>query len=377
MGTGSFKGWLFGYNTLSGFGEEFVSFGNSLNDFYVSISGIDTTVFGRISAAINILTTIDVVNLDPVLTNLQSLMDTIYIIGNANPENISTVAEALTAFTSVGLEEMAETFKDTELVSDAIDTMIINISSSLSDKQKDLETEASGLVKAFIDKIKKELDGQDKVFNSTIDSMLSQIKAYQSGFGVAGALLVAGFKNGITANTWRAAAAAKAMAKAAEDAANKELEINSPSKKFYATGSGTVEGMVMAMYDGIKTVYSAGTKLAEAAHKGTSEAIKKVADFVSFGMDTQPTIRPVLDLTDVASGFSQLNTMFGHRQAVGISAKMNEITAAKFNSDGTVVGTGPSYNFVQNNYSPKPLNAGEIYRQTRNQFARVKGRIGS
>jgi len=34
---------------------------------------------------------------------------------------------------------------------------------------------------------------------------------------------------------------------------------------------------------------------------------------------------------------------------------------------------GNSYNFVQNNYSPKALSRIDIYRQTKSQFAELKG----
>ena len=373
LGEGSFNGWLFGYKTLEGFGQNLVAFGTSLTDFYSQISSVDTTVFGRISAAINILNTIDYAGIDPVATSMQDILDVVFALGNADPENIKGVSEALKEFTSIGLTEMAAIFEDPEEISPAIDTFSTNVGDLLSDKESDFEDAAKELVKALVDKMASELRNSKTSLNPALDSMIQAIRGYRYRFYQAGGYLVEGFVGGIDSNRWKAEAAAKVLAKATEDAAKAELEQNSPSKKFYNIGSGTVEGMVNAMYDGIRAVYQSGTKLAEAAHKGTSEAIKKVADFVSYGMDAQPTIRPVLDLTDVAAGFGQLNTMFGHKQAISIGARMNNVNNSGSETNPTVNGIGANYNFVQNNYSPKALNAAEIYRLTKNQFSQVKG----
>jgi hypothetical protein len=37
--------------------------------------------------------------------------------------------------------------------------------------------------------------------------------------------------------------------------------------------------------------------------------------------------------------------------------------------------SGNTYQFTQNNYSPKALSRAEIYRQTKNQFAAMKGAL--
>ena len=190
-------------------------------------------------------------------------------------------------------------------------------------------------------------------------------------------MLVSGFANGIKNNTWKANDAARALARSAYEAAKKESEINSPSKKFYEIGSGDTEGFVNALRDGRTSVYKAGAELADSAYKGTSEAIKRLASYVDTEIDSQPTIRPVLDLTDVTNGFGQLNTMLSRKQAVGISASMDRIGSVEVNENGSAPAFGNSYNFVQNNYSPKALSTSEIYRQTKNQFSLVKGRVNS
>ena len=42
------------------------------------------------------------------------------------------------------------------------------------------------------------------------------------------------------------------------------------------------------------------------------------------------------------------------------------------NGDPNATPTGASFNFTQNNYSPKALSRVEIYRQTKNQFSAME-----
>ena len=91
-------------------------------------------------------------------------------------------------------------------------------------------------------------------------------------------------------------------------------------------------------------------------------------------MDTQPTIRPVLDLSNVKDGTTQLNTMFARSQALSVSTGLNRQTSE--NQNGNSNNNQPVYQFTQNNYSPKALSRIEIYRQTKNQFTAMKGVLG-
>jgi hypothetical protein len=47
------------------------------------------------------------------------------------------------------------------------------------------------------------------------------------------------------------------------------------------------------------------------------------------------------------------------------------------NGDSKSSNTGNSYNFTQNNYSPKALSRVEIYRQTKNQFSAIERMVES
>jgi hypothetical protein len=96
-----------------------------------------------------------------------------------------------------------------------------------------------------------------------------------------------------------------------------------------------------------------------------------------------PTITPVLDLTNIKRDSKEIGRLFGG-QKVNLSSGAREkaklfnrplvpITTSKENTPA--VGTTISY--TQNNYSPKALSRIEIYRQTRNQISTLKGLVTS
>ncbi len=104
-----------------------------------------------------------------------------------------------------------------------------------------------------------------------------------------------------------------------------------------------------------------------------------LSDMVTSSIDTNPTIRPVLDLSNIASGSQKLNGLFG--QGINVSATANRIPSVNVGSNGSKInqnGSGaPTVAFTQNNYSPKALSRIEIYRQTRNQINQIKGLVAT
>ena len=100
-----------------------------------------------------------------------------------------------------------------------------------------------------------------------------------------------------------------------------------------------------------------------------SNAISKVKDFIENGIDAQPTIRPVIDLSNVEAGTSRLSAILSRTQALTISSRMNEGRYVDIQNGADPVKSGSTFTFTQNNYSPKSLSRVELYRQTNNQFS--------
>ena len=138
--------------------------------------------------------------------------------------------------------------------------------------------------------------------------------------------MVEGFTDGISEDTYKAEAKAKAMAKAAADAAKKELDEHSPSKVFYGIGDFAGKGFVNALNDYGSKSYNAGTGMAKSARAGLSDAISRISDVVNNDIDTQPTIRPVLDLSDITANSSKITSLFDMSPSVGVMTNIGAIS---------------------------------------------------
>lgn len=212
-------------------------------------------------------------------------------------------------------------------------------------------------------------------FTTTLSGSITAIKDYYSQFKSAGSYLVDGFCDGISENTWKAEAKARAMAAAAAEAAEDELDEHSPSKRFYGIGNFAGVGFINALIDNVSKAGKAGREIARSSIDGLNDIISRIADYVDADMDVQPTIRPVLDLSAVEAGTGRLNTLFSRNQALSVSTGMNDRVSEMEVQNGESSPTGNTYQFTQNNYSPKALSRIDIYRQTKNQFSAMKGLV--
>lgn len=160
---------------------------------------------------------------------------------------------------------------------------------------------------------------------SLVVSAAVSLNTVYDDFYNSGAYLAKGFANGITANTFMAKAAATAMAQAALNAAREILKVESPSKEAATVGDYFGQGFVNAIVDYSKTAYDSSAEMANSAKKGLSDAIDKIRSVLESDVDTQPVIRPVVDFSDVESGVTRLNTMFGDNPLVGVKANVAAI----------------------------------------------------
>jgi hypothetical protein len=101
-------------------------------------------------------------------------------------------------------------------------------------------------------------------------------------------------------------------------------------------------------------------------------AMHSLAEALSISSDFNPTITPVLDLTQVARDAKLLKNLYpdlSTSTASNISAAELEASAIsqEFGAEA-----GVNVQFVQNNNSPKALSTNDIYRQTKNQIAIAK-----
>ena len=252
----------------------------------------------------------------------------------------------------------------------------VNILSScltaIANKYPEFQNAGMQCMIKFIAGIKEKAEEVKTAFTGNLNASVTAIRDYHDQFKQAGAYLVEGFADGISENTYRAEAKARAMARAAAEAAEDELDEHSPSRVGYHIGDFFGLGFVNAIGTYAVKAYNASADMAKSAKTGLGNAIAKVKDMIDNGVDTQPMIRPILDLSDIEEKSHRLNTLFSRSQALTVSTGIAASRERNLQNEDTNPNAGNSYKFVQNNYSPKALSRTEIYRQTKNQFSAME-----
>ena len=320
-----------GKEDLDDFGSKLVSFGESLAEYSEKVSGINQASFSS------------------SITNFQRLANMVISLDGVSFSGVKDMAKALNDLGKTNVEEFISAFSSAgDKMAEAGKKIITNLSTGISNAKTSIITSAKAVVATIINAVISQLDsfntlgirivarlavgftnGKDvaiSAFASIISSAKSNVYEYYSDFVSAGAYVVSGFASGITENTYAAEAAAAAMASAALEAAKDALRENSPSKAFYDIGDYGGEGFVNAFTDYEGKSYKAGFNMAKSSLSGVSKAITRINDIVNSNIDTQPTIRPVLDLSDVSSGIGMIDNMLGLNPSVGMMAKIGTIS---------------------------------------------------
>lgn len=301
---------VFGTDGIDDFGKNMVSFGKSIKKFSDAIADVGTGMIDKTVSAVRSL--IGVIN-SMAGIDASGVTEFTTAVNKLGKTNFDAVAKAATTSTAKLIN-----------VGKNIFTAILDGAETTRPK---FTTVTNTLIVTMLDAVKSKVIQIKVAFTSMMSTVLTTLSNYRTNFYNAGAYLVSGFTSGISANRYKAAAQAKAMAAAAAEAARRELDEHSPSKVGYEIGDFFGIAFVNAIADNVKRAYTASADLANSAKTGLKNAFDKVGRIISGEVDINPTIRPVLDLTDVRSGANALGNMLGLTPSVGVLANVGAVSA--------------------------------------------------
>jgi hypothetical protein len=337
--------WLTGKDSLSDFGTNITNLANGLNTLSTAVSSNEYSSAGVSTAITQIGNMVSLAerlggedaNLGGLLilgqrlsdlglklktfaentkdlngANLQSIATGLMLLSRIEVNNADTLQSFISSLGDIsgkGLESFVKTFEDAkETLNEVGGGLVTDVISGMAEKVDDMEIAGTALAN-------KVIDGAE---SSEVDKAAI----------AAGGDLVSGFAAGITANTFIAVAAASAMALLALASAKAVLQINSPSKVFMGIGGSVPEGFAMGIDKFGGMVVTSVKTMANNALDGTRKAISRISDIVNSDIDAQPTIRPVLDLSEVEAGAGAIGGMFGMRPSVGLATRVGSISAS-------------------------------------------------
>lgn len=339
---------------------------------------------------------------------LQSIVDIASSFSTIDTSALTDFVQSMEKIGSTSVDEFLSSFSNSKTAAaTAVNALIANLKSAigtsesqlkskfeeaakrglegLTSKKSEFKTAGADLIKSFNSGISSQTNTIKSQFSTVLSNCVATIRSYYSQFQSAGRYLAVGIANGISANSGSASAAARSLAGNAAKASARRLEEKSPSKVGYKIGDYFGIGFTNGITDNIRNAGISSDALAESATKGLSNAVSKIATVIDSGMDMNPTIRPVLDLTEIQNGSAAMadlmSTLSGRpvEGTVSIAAKtassMNRPAFAPEQQTDTPNGKQISENTTNNFYitgtDPRAI-ADEVDRKLQRRVERKK-----
>ena len=319
-------------NDLSTFGSEIEKFGESMAEFSEDVSGVDT---GKMSK---------------IVTQFNRIIALVKDAADIDLSAIDNISDALDELGDISIDEFVESFNDASAkVSDAVTTLITALKEGIASQKDTVSKVFVDLIKNVLVKIKNEGPAFHRIGSSTTMEFVRGIasknssareaaialasyasnglKSARRGFESAGKNLGDGLIVGINSKKQAVYDAAFALGQKAVQGEKDGQASKSPSKLTIKAGKWLGEGLVIGIERMANQVYKSGSNLGKTATNSISSAIRNLSDMVNTDIDAQPTIRPVLDLSDVRSGAGAIGKMFNADASVGVMANVTAINS--------------------------------------------------
>ena len=181
----------------------------------------------------------------------------------------------------------------------------------------------SGFISGITGAIGGVIGAIGNVISSAYDAAVSGV----SQFFQVGADMIQGMIDGILGAVGGVIEAAAGAARAAYEAAKNAVLSHSPSKRFMWLGEDCDEGMAIGFRNGAGMVANAAAKVAKGSLNVMSNTISKIGTSILDGIDAQPTIRPVMDLSEIQNGVKEANSLWGNNSMdIATSARVTKVT---------------------------------------------------
>lgn len=405
--SGGLVSWFTGDNDISTFGESLAKFGKSMTEYYNSVAGINTS------------------QLDGVIVEVKKLIEIAQGTASIDTSGMTGFANSLKTMGNNGIDGFIQAFTDsTSKVTTAVNTMMNSAITAAEGKDATFKTTGQGSADSWLTGFKNRYNeaitvgttiatkvlgalqlqqpnfltkgvaaatqylqgfknkyGEATSTGTTLaNNALGGLNAVANSFTTAGANAGQGFVNGLKSKINDAAAAGTALGNAAYNAAKKALDEHSPSKKMGEVGNYAGLGFINKFMSFVGAAAQTGMEIGNAALNGVANAILNAGDILGDDLNMDPTIRPIVDLSEVEKSADSIASLFNKSIGVTVdkaSAASGSIVAKKASEKASTEESskssgGNTYNFNQYNNSPKPLSRIEIYRNTKNQFAQFK-----
>ena len=328
---------------------------NSISTAGYDFSGLSSIKTG-IKSVINIIGDVNTqgiydkfIHLKLAIDQVSSCSKTLAGINSATYGGVDTLKGALNSLSEANVDGVIQAFSGkSESMKAAVNSLVSAMSKGLSEGSTTVSTEAGNIADAAVEAVgskKNSFKTAGTEFITCIyNGMLKAASTLLAAGSAAGNMAANGVKSQIAAmygagknlgeglvrgiNAMKSAAysAGYALGKKAVEGEKDGQNSNSPSKDTIKAGKWIGEGLVIGMDLMGTSVYKAGRTMGEKAVGSISNSIRTISEAINSDIDAQPTIRPVLDLSDIRYGASAISDMFGNN-SIGLNANVSAISS--------------------------------------------------
>lgn len=338
---------IIGDDGLVGFAENLVVYSEKLKLYSDKIASIDmvqleaaTAVTSNLIAIAKDMSEIDTSGMKKFGTNLEALANDgiekfIQAFEDADTK-VKAAAEAFIDKFLAGAEQKKESVKTK--FSEVVDAAL----KAITDKSESFKTEGKNLIQKMIDGAKSMSSSVTSAMNEIVTSASTTLRNGYSSMYEAGRYCVQGFANGVSSNTYLATSKVQTLATSTANTARAKLQVKSPSRVFYKIGTNVVEGFANAIFDGTTSANKAISNLSEQTRIGMTNSISKLAALVENGIEANPVIRPVMDLSEIQNGTNQMSSIFNRFDGFGVSGSYRVAMQAQSSIGGIMASRSES-----------------------------------
>ena len=293
---------------LTGFGDNLKTFSEKLKEYFSNTSGItseNVETANKAIASIKDLANLNIGNVNTLSTSLKDIIDSIKNLASIPKDTADSFNSALSELGKNGTGALLKPFDDLP---------------------SDMREAGNNALNSFVEGANEKQSIAVNKCKAIVSACITGIKNKFSDVETAGEDFVQGFANGINNNVDIAINAGSAVGRYALAAAKAAIDSNSPSKETFKLGTFFDQGFMLGIEKLRNKIYDSAYSTGNYAKSGLTKAISRISDVINGDIDTQPTIRPVLDLSDVESGVGYLSSMLSNGPSVGVKANLDSIS---------------------------------------------------
>lgn len=185
--------------------------------------------------------------------------------------------------------------------------------------------------------------------------VISKFNEGISSFVDIGKNMMAGIIEGISGMATKVTDTIKGIGSAGVDGLKNLLGIHSPSRVFGEIGKFSMLGFANGISDFSNKVYNETENVGQSAIDSLRDVMLNLYDIVSGDMEMSPTIRPVMDLSDIENGTYQMNSMFSKLQTIPLQNNNLKLSAISQGMNANNYNQNGSVSLQQNQTNQQPL----------------------